>query len=556
MKAKKILTLLSITLLMTGCGKQLGDPGSSLYGPEGSSTEQTANGNEEDTSQAQEEPITDEEKDEFTTLFQDFEYAGFLSEPFNDVSEIDWDAVLEQGAGLETCELSENDVSLFLEAAKQDQLYGTLYKITRNDLVEYAKTHAGVDFSTPDSFQWTYIESTDSYYRQRYEGELLYMFECIEGTKAGNSYTLKFRNSFAVNNFGTDADRVLVLNKDGDNVTVVSNAIMWEDNCDPSQTFDIDLYRDEEPVRFITYNPSSDYGVEFAIIKDGKLRNSLSSYISDGDNWGYLTSVSAIGFFDFNADGNKDIVVIGSSDFGTKVILYQSLNSERYEKLYNLPDKIEETYGDSVTIDQIKTYLVGDNKDCVYNSYQEAYAQVARLNNMDNEEKTYDLIYFDDDDIPELVTGQLGYEVSLYSYQNGHVVCYMYEWAYGAMGNTGYYYSPRTGIVANTNYDYAGAVQYESYMKKPDGDEELSSVCSVRYVWFNDVDGDGYPSDEELESSLSYDSEPYYVTYYDETGLGRSDEEIKEQIEGFSQNPFEEICGDVSISEILSQLGA
>lgn len=560
MKAKYLLTTLAITILATGCGKTLGDPGSSLYGSDGASLDQTQDQTTEENDDVSsytnmpEEAITDEEKKEFTTLFLSFEYAGFLTSPFNDTSELDWDDVLEHGADIQTSEFGENEVELYLDTTNQSQLFGTLFKIPRNDLEEYSKSHAGIDFNpSSDSFHWTYIEETDSYYREQYEFELSYEFECIEGIKQGNLYTLKFRNSMAVYNYGYDADRVLKLIKDGDNITVISNEILWEDNCDQSQTFDIELNPDDGPVRFITYNVDSAYGVEFVIVKDKKLDHSLSSYINDGDNWGYLTSVSAISFFDFNADNVKDIVVIGSSDYGTKVILYQSVNGDSYESFYYLPEKIEEAYGDSVTIDQVKTYLMGENKDCVYNSYQEAYAQIARLYNLEKENNTYDLIYFDNDDIPELVVGEFGYDVYLFSYKNGHAVCYMLGWPYGIMGNTGYYYSPKNSLIHNSDYDYAGAVQYDSYFTNVSDDSEVKAICSSMYVWYEDADGDGYPSEEELES-CNYET-IYEEGYFDDSDQCRSADEIKKLIESYNQYAYEEICGELSLSELLNQLG-
>lgn len=560
MKAKYLLITLAITILATGCGKTLGDPGSSLYGSDGASLDQTEDQttevNEDASSYANmpEEAITDEEKKEFTDLFLSFEYAGFLTSPFNDTSELDWDDVLEHGADIQTSEFGENEVELYLDSTNQTQLFGTLFKISRSDLEEYSKSHAGIDFNPDsDSFSWKYIEETDSYYREQYEFELSYEFECIEGIKQGKLYTLKFRNSMAVYNYGYDADRVLKLIKDGDNITVVSNEILWEDNCDQSQTFDVELNPNDGQVRFITYNVDSSYGVEFVIVKDNKLDHSLSTYICDGDDWGYLTSVSAISFFDFNADNVKDIVVIGSSDFGTKVVLYQSINGGSYEKFYDLPERIEEAYGDSVTIDQVKTYLMGDNKDCVYSSYQEAYAQIAKLYNMENEDNIYDLIYFDNDDIPELVVGKNGYDVSLFSYKNGHAVCYMYEWSYGIGGNAGYYYSPKNSLIHNTDFDYAGAIQYDNYYAIISDDSEVEAICSAKYVWYEDVDGDGYPSDEELENS-NYDR-AYEEGYFDDTDQNRNTDEIKQLMESYSQYSYEEIRGNYNLSDILSQLG-
>ena len=44
------------------------------------------------------------------------------------------------------------------------------------------------------------------------------------------------------------------------------------------------------------------------------------------------------------------------------------------------------------------------------------------------EEKGYNLIYFNDDDIPELVVGVNGYYTSLYTYSDGKVYTLMDHW--------------------------------------------------------------------------------------------------------------------------------
>ena len=45
----------------------------------------------------------------------------------------------------------------------------------------------------------------------------------------------------------------------------------------------------------------------------------------ENDNWGYFKKLNAVGFFDFNADGVKDIAMIGETDFGTNILLVNAL---------------------------------------------------------------------------------------------------------------------------------------------------------------------------------------------------------------------------------------
>ena len=114
--------------------------------------------------------------------------------------------------------------------------------------------------------------------------------------------------------------------------------------------------------------------------------------------------------------------------------------------------------------------------------YEEAYLDV--VNNFskyseytsDSNQRTFDLIYFDDDSIPELVVEDGICNVSLFTYADGQVHTLMKNWVYGAGGNAGYMYAPKSGIAYNLNSDYAGAqawlwygVMNENYELVDDG---------------------------------------------------------------------------------------
>lgn len=135
---------------------------------------------------------------------------------------------------------------------------------------------------------------------------------------------------------------------------------------------------------------------------------------------------------------------------------------------------------------------------------------LAYLNKMDEEAQTvnewnenqewssweYDLIYLDDDDIPELVSGPDGYWVSVYTYHDGQLYTLIDEWGYGAFGIAGYEYALRTGIVSVADADYAGAVVYSYYWKVNEA-HELETVCAFRSDYYVDYNENGWPDDDE-----------------------------------------------------------
>ena len=153
---------------------------------------------------------------------------------------------------------------------------------------------------------------------------------------------------------------------------------------------------------------------------------------------------------------------------------------------------------------------------------------------------TYDLIYFDNDDIPELVAGVDSYYVSLYTYSDGNVNLVMDQWAYGAMGNHGYSYLPRQNVLYNSNADFAGALYYEVYMGMKDHKEMVTHYV-VETHFFIDKNNNGYPDDNE------YIDDP--ICYYN--GKQITDEERKDI--GFAGD-YEDIIGRKSADEVINML--
>ncbi len=560
MKIKKWLPILAMTLLMSGCGKDINtnseDPGSdaseTITSEEVKSSEEvpsTEPAQAEDTSE-----LSESELDEFTALFSTPEYRGFLTDPFNDPDDIDISAVFYYGAGIDVKNVSEDEISDYLAAVNQAEVYGDLYVFRAKDFNEFFEAHlkTAAPKDLPNSY-WTYVAAHDSYYyyhwSSTYDG---IDFKCVSGEKDGDSYTLRFELS-ADKHYERFADRIIKFTKADDNLVMESNSIMWDDNCDESQTFDVELNPSGSPVHFVTYKPDPEDGIKIVLVKDGKFMTSISTNVwrnSDYDT--RLKEVSAISFFDFNADGVKDILVIGESDMGENIILEESVPNEYYyERCYGINEKLEEELAGNITVSSVKKELLGDNTECRFDNYKDAYAHIAKLYNMSSDGYVYGLIDGDGDDIPELVIDGQGYNVSLYSFDNGIVHCLMYQWAYGAGGNYGYMYAPGKNVYINHNNDYAGAVQYDSYMASHNG-MEISTDYYVESLFFKDTDGDRSPSEEELSASDEMDL--FKAFYYNCSNKEMSEDEIKAKIAEFETYQYEEVTGDVGYDDFLNVL--
>ena len=151
--------------------------------------------------------------------------------------------------------------------------------------------------------------------------------------------------------------------------------------------------------------------------------------------------------------------------------------------------------------------------------YKTAYIEMAE--SLDDGECKFNLIYFDDDDIPELVAGSDGYYTSLYTYSEGKVYPLMEHWSYGAMGNTGYEYVPRKNNLRNRNSDYAGLIVYTTYMEI----------------------GNGIPDDDETDSAGKY------------IKICVNGSEISEEdAEKYNVGDYEFIFGSMTLDELKSEL--
>ncbi len=182
------------------------------------------------------------------------------------------------------------------------------------------------------------------------------------------------------------------------------------------------------------------------------------------------------------------------------------------------------------------------------NDYRTAYKEI--VERFEAEELGYyhyDLIYVDEDDVPELVVDPMCCTY-LYTYKNGTVYELMDGWSYGAMGNNGYYYIPGTNTLYNYNHDYAGLLGYATYMKI-DTNHEIVSDYYIELYHFLDANADGYPDDGEYEAWVE-DGE--HTIYY-LNGTKQLTEE-----EALSYDPHAEnmmfLNAESSYNEILSQL--
>ena len=127
------------------------------------------------------------------------------------------------------------------------------------------------------------------------------------------------------------------------------------------------------------------------------------------------------------------------------------------------------------------------------------------LSDFTNRPYTYDLIYFNNDSIPELVASLDSYWVSMYTYDPKQDKVYQVidNWAYGAMGNAGYEYLPGKNFLRNYNSDFAGAVRY-AYCGKMKNHKIVSRYPKeLRTQNYKDKNNNGMPDEGEYTDQTS-----------------------------------------------------
>ncbi len=321
------------------------------------------------------------------------------------------------------------------------------------------------------------------------------------------------------------------------------------ENCITDQTFEVELSEYNGKVWFVPFAPSEeDPDFRIQIIRDSETLAELPACVPDSAAQEPFRSLDAVSFFDINFDGYTDIVLIetyGDTSFAAVYYGFDA-NAGEYERAFFPERELSEAISAQITpltIPEIRNALFAGKKNGEFTDYKEAYRAVSRFYEMEEtSERQYNLIYFDEDDTPELVCSVNGFRTSLYTYDNGRVYALMNRWPYGAMGNAGYEYSPRNNSLRNYNSDFAGAIMYTTYMAINE-DHILDTVVQIETHQFDDVNENGIPDEGEEESIGLYGK-----NYID--GREASDEECA----SYNAGEYTYIEGILRFEELNAQL--
>lgn len=170
--------------------------------------------------------------------------------------------------------------------------------------------------------------------------------------------------------------------------------------------------------------------------------------------------------------------------------------------------------------------------------YLSAYSELIDQLEKEYEWKlAYDLIYLDEDGIPELVVDDLGFWLSIYTYADGEVYTPMDQWSYGFLGILGYEYLPRQNVIREYDQDQAGAILNIYFARL----NEAYELELIRYLLEGMMDEDGnYLYDDD---SWDWDNWRYF---YEGKNIS---EEVYRRLE--MQGSFEDMKGRYSGAEMF-----
>lgn len=229
-------------------------------------------------------------------------------------------------------------------------------------------------------------------------------------------------------------------------------------------------------------------------------------------------------------------------------------NAQPIEKNKNIEDfyiekeliEQQEIYENSLANNQI----IDKNENTSTNSYAKEYIKIIDevAAEYPDSNLTCDLIYFNNDDIPDLVIGISGYWVSLYVYENGTVYNPIDNWAYGAMGNTGYAYLEKKGAIFNYNSDYAGGILTTSIAK-------YNSKHDFDYLAHRDKGAD-IDSTDSMYEEIQKDLEKTGGYYYNDQKLSEQEfnNKVKELSVSTDVRDYKTLDGSKTTEEVKNQL--
>lgn len=285
-----------------------------------------------------------------------------------------------------------------------------------------------------------------------------------------------------------------------------------------SQTFQLNLTPYGQ-VTFASYEPDTDRDpmadVTFSVQRDGQVLCTLPGVFEDNVRADEIFhEVEAVSFPDINQDGYDDIIIICSytpasgNDTGTahqEARIYMGSADGSFTLEKDLMDETNSALAE-ITVQSVKGFLgVGAAKGAAAQSWQQAYIGLIRNDQVRGGYEGYDLIYLDDDEIPELV--EIGYDEAtgcrLIGYYDGGLFVTQLNRLY-------FTYLEREGLLCNSEGNMDN--YYDLVYRLENGSLTL-------------IDQGYYGAEDNSNVQFDENGEPVYVYEWNGTKMSREEYE-------------------------------
>ncbi len=226
-------------------------------------------------------------------------------------------------------------------------------------------------------------------------------------------------------------------------------------------------------------------------------------------------------------------------------------SGEPYEVIDNGEGEVTPEDNEEETVPPETDPYVANIPNEIIDFYKE---KVEDINVADEDKRLrYDLVFFDDNNTPELVVSDPGYRMILYTYDAGKVIYTQEEyedemgWPLGAGGNAGYDYAPRANTIRNYDSDHAGLVRYITYYVLNENSHQLVSLYDEPlYEMFYEDKNNNLDVDEDEFDTYSEEATGYV---FGETKISQEDFEAK-----LVSGDFVELVGTKTFDEMIKAL--
>lgn len=238
-KRKRLyFAILFSTILMTACGEKNAE-NATVPAPETemAATEDELSDFSEDGDEGFRE-LTQEELDTFTQFIRGMDAYGFLLSEYTIPNEADLSEIFYSGAGLQES-LTAEEITAYLAACSQDEMYTDCVKITRSDVEKLVETRLGISLDDCNTKQLgVYLPEFDAYYHEC--GDTNYMeYICTRGLVNGNVYTLEFKTETDWNYVFSHVQTILEKTENG--YQFISNQSLVEASDDSAEIPESDI---------------------------------------------------------------------------------------------------------------------------------------------------------------------------------------------------------------------------------------------------------------------------------------------------------------------------